>query len=102
MSGKFTLFKDKQGKFRFQLLARNGEIIAVGQAYNTKATCMNGINSIRKHAPEAVLVDQTSKSREEIEAEAKKRQAKKTAAKKKATATRAATKKAAAKKTAAK
>ncbi len=59
MAGKFELYKDKAGKFRFRLKAGNGQVIAVGEAYESKASAMNGIASIRKNAPDAKLDDQT-------------------------------------------
>jgi hypothetical protein len=36
MAGKFEIHQDKAGKFRFRLKAGNGEIIAVGEAYETR------------------------------------------------------------------
>ena len=33
MAGKFELFKDSAGKFRFRLKAANGEVIAISEAY---------------------------------------------------------------------
>lgn len=48
---KFEWFKDKAGKFRFRLLAANGEIIAVSEAYSSKDACVNGIQSVKKNAP---------------------------------------------------
>ena len=59
MAGKFELFKDAQGKYRFRLKAGNGEIIAVGEAYESKAGAMNGIDSVRRNAADAELLDQT-------------------------------------------
>ena len=53
---KFEVYKDKAGEFRFRLKARNGEIIATGESYKAKASCLNGIDSIRRNAPEAELV----------------------------------------------
>ena len=53
---KFEVYKDKAGEFRFRLKARNGEIIAVGESYKAKASCLNGIDSIRRNAPEAPVV----------------------------------------------
>lgn len=50
---KFEVYTDKAGEFRFRLKAKNGEIIAVGEGYKTKASCLNGIDSIRRNAPEA-------------------------------------------------
>jgi hypothetical protein len=60
MAGKFELYNDAQGKFRFRLKAGNGEIIAVGEAYESKDSAINGIESIKKNAPEAAVVDQTA------------------------------------------
>ena len=60
MAGKFELYTDKNGKFRFRLKAANGQIIAVGEAYESKASALNGIESVRKNAADAALDDQTS------------------------------------------
>jgi hypothetical protein len=54
---KFEWFKDKAGKFRFRLLAANGEIIAVSEGYSSKEACVNGIESVKKNAPIAKLVE---------------------------------------------
>ena len=53
---KFELYKDKAGEFRFRLKARNGEIIATGEGYKSKDGCKNGIDSIRRNAPDAEVV----------------------------------------------
>ena len=53
---KFEVYKDKAGEFRFRLKARNGEIIATGESYKAKASCLNGIDSIRRNAPDAAVV----------------------------------------------
>ncbi len=52
---KFEVYKDQKGEFRFRLKAKNGEIIATGEGYVSKSGCMNGIESIRKNAPEAAV-----------------------------------------------
>jgi uncharacterized protein len=44
---KFELYYDSEGKFRFRLLAGNGEIIAVGEAYESKRACLDGIELVR-------------------------------------------------------
>ena len=53
---KFELYEDKGGQFRFRLKARNGEIIASSEGYKTKASCENGIESVRKNAADAAIV----------------------------------------------
>ncbi|MBO4355406.1 MAG: YegP family protein [Clostridia bacterium] len=50
---KFVIFTDKSGEYRVRLKARNGQIIAVSEGYKTKASCLNGIESVKKNAPEA-------------------------------------------------
>ena len=60
MAGKFEVYEDAAGKYRFRLKAGNGEIIAVGEAYESRAGALNGIESIKKNAGEAEVVDQTA------------------------------------------
>lgn len=55
---KFEVYTDKFGEFRFRLKARNGEIIATSEGYKAKASCMNGIESVRKNAPEAPVMEE--------------------------------------------
>ena len=52
---KFEVYLDKAGEFRFRLKARNGEIIATSEGYKAKAGCLNGIESVRKNAPDAPI-----------------------------------------------
>lgn len=52
MAGKFELYKDKAGEFRFRLKAGNGEIILASEGYKQRASAENGIESVRKNAPE--------------------------------------------------
>ena len=46
---KFQVYKDVAGKFRFRLRADNNKIVAVGEAYEHHASCLNGIKSIQKN-----------------------------------------------------
>lgn len=55
---KFELYQDKAGAYRFRLKARNGEIIAVSDSYIAKAGCLNGIESVKKNAPEAKIMEE--------------------------------------------
>ncbi len=56
--GKFVVSEVKTG-VKFNLKANNGQVIAASQVYKTFATCMKGINSIKKNAPVAAIEDQT-------------------------------------------
>jgi len=60
VAGKFELYTDAAGKYRFRLKAINGQIIAVGEAYESKDSALNGIQSVRNNAPDATLDDQTA------------------------------------------
>jgi uncharacterized protein len=53
----FEWYKDKKDKFRFRLKAANGEIIAVSEGYASKEGCVNGIESVKKNAPIAKIVE---------------------------------------------
>ncbi len=50
---KFEVYVDKAGEYRFRLTATNGQIIATGEGYKSKAGCMNGVESVKKNAPDA-------------------------------------------------
>jgi len=93
MPGKFVVKKGTTGKFRFNLLSTNGQVVATSEAYNSKASCMNGIKSVRSLTADAVLEDQTTK--EWAAADAAKKAAAAAKKAKKSTAKKAAAKKAA-------
>ena len=55
---KWEIYLDKGNQYRFRLYAPNGSCIVHSQGYTTKASCKNGIASIVKNAPDA-LVDKS-------------------------------------------
>lgn len=55
--GKFVVKKTDTG-YKFDLKAGNGEVIATGEGYKAKAEALNGIESIKKNAPEAEVVNE--------------------------------------------
>ena len=57
MPGKFELYKDKRGEFRFRLKATNGRIIPASEGYKAKPGAKNGIESVMKNAPEEARFD---------------------------------------------
>lgn len=59
MAGKFVITKDKAGEYRFVLKAGNGEVIAASEGYVAKASAVNGIESVRKNAADATVVDES-------------------------------------------
>jgi len=59
---KFEVYKDAGGKFRFRLRGRNNRIVAVGEAYERRASCVRGIKSVQKNC-DAEIEDLTIKGR---------------------------------------
>ena len=55
---KFEIYADKAGEFRFRLKAKNGEIIAVSEGYKAMASCVNGIESVKKNAVDAEIIEE--------------------------------------------
>jgi len=55
---KFEIYQDKAGEFRFRLKAVNGQVIAVSEGYKAMASCTNGIESVKKNAPDAEVVEE--------------------------------------------
>lgn len=50
MAGKFEVTKRSNGEFQFNLKAGNGQVILTSEGYSAKASCMNGIESVRKNS----------------------------------------------------
>lgn len=48
MAGKFELKKSKNDKYFFSLLAGNGQTILASEMYDTKASALAGIESVKK------------------------------------------------------
>lgn len=55
---KFEVYTDKAGELRFRLKASNGQIIAVSEGYKAIASCLNGIDSVKKDAVDAKIIEE--------------------------------------------
>ncbi|MBQ7859686.1 MAG: YegP family protein [Faecalibacterium sp.] len=55
---KFEVYADKAGEFRFRLKASNGQVIAVSEGYKALNSCLNGIESVKKNAVDADIVEE--------------------------------------------
>jgi len=49
LNAKYQVYKDMAGKYRFRLRAANNKIVAVSEAYESKAGCMNGVRSVQSN-----------------------------------------------------
>jgi uncharacterized protein YegP (UPF0339 family) len=59
MAAKFEIYEDAKGEFRFRLKAGNGEVVATGESYKTKAGVINGVDAVKRAAAEAEIDDKT-------------------------------------------
>jgi uncharacterized protein YegP (UPF0339 family) len=56
MNPKYVVKRDKAGKYRFNLTAKNGQIILSSQEYKEADSCMNGIESVKKNAAASEII----------------------------------------------
>ena len=57
MSGKFEVYEDKAGKYRFRLKAGNGEVVAQGEAYESRDGAHRGCEAVQRAAAGATIED---------------------------------------------
>ena len=57
--GRFERKESSNGKHYFNLKAGNNQIIGNSEMYESVAACENGIESVKKNAPDAIIDDQT-------------------------------------------
>ena len=50
MTLKFEITKSAGGEFFFKLVGENGKTLVRSEGYNAKASCTNGIESVRKNS----------------------------------------------------
>lgn len=60
--GKFVISERKNGDFQFVLKAGNGQVILASQGYASKASCTNGIESVKTNAPDDGRFDRLTSS----------------------------------------
>ncbi|MFN3753971.1 YegP family protein [Flavobacterium sp.] len=60
--GKFVITKRTNGDFQFNLKAGNGQVILTSQGYSTKASCENGVESVKKNAPDDARYERKTSS----------------------------------------
>lgn len=59
MTAKFVLTRDPDGRFRFELLAGNGRVLATSAAHETRRAALDAIKSVRGNVPDAQVEDRT-------------------------------------------
>ena len=61
MAAKFEITQPNPGEFRW-VLTSQGRVLARSDAYTRKVSCVNAMESFRKAAPTADIVDTTAKT----------------------------------------
>jgi uncharacterized protein len=56
---KFVVRRNKGGEFFWQLVGSNGEVMAVSEGMSRKQSCLDSIDSIKRNAASADVVDKT-------------------------------------------
>ena len=58
-SATFVIKRAINFEFYFVLIAPNGQVIATSETYKSKQSAKDGINSVKRYAPSAMIVDQS-------------------------------------------
>ena len=56
--GKFVISKRKNGEFQFNLKAGNNQVIGSSEMYESAGGMENGIESVKKNAPDATVEEE--------------------------------------------
>ena len=63
VAAKFEIYKGKIGDFHWRLTHTNGRVIAKSsEGYTSKVNAINGLNSVKENAPNAIIEDETGRS----------------------------------------
>lgn len=62
MAGKFEIYTDKAGEFRFRLKASNGQVVLASEGYKSKASAINGAESVQNNCEDEDNFERTTTS----------------------------------------
>ncbi|MFA7075051.1 MAG: YegP family protein [Candidatus Izemoplasmatales bacterium] len=54
---RFSVSRDKQNRYQFNLYSSANQLILTGETYSQKSNCISAINSVRKFAPKAKIIE---------------------------------------------
>jgi uncharacterized protein len=61
-SGKFVIKHGRGGKTHFVLLATNGRVVATSETYESKESCLKGIEAVKRLAADAAVTEEPGKA----------------------------------------
>jgi uncharacterized protein YegP (UPF0339 family) len=56
-SGKFVIKQGRGGKTHFVLLASNGRVVVTSETYESKQSCLKGIEAVKRLAADASVIE---------------------------------------------
>jgi uncharacterized protein len=59
MPGKFVIKQGITGQFHFNLVSTNGQVVATSEAYQSKESCKEGIEAVKRLAADATIEDES-------------------------------------------
>jgi len=59
---RFVVRKNKAGEFYYQIVGGNGEVMAHSQGMSRKQSCLDSIESLKKNAGGAEVVDKSDEA----------------------------------------
>lgn len=60
--GKFVITNRKNGEFQFNLKGGNGQVVLTSEGYTTKASCLNGVESVKKNSQDTARFEKKTAS----------------------------------------
>ncbi len=61
-NGKFVSKQGRGGKTHFVLLASNGRVVVTSETYESKQSCLKGIEAVKRLAADAAVIDDSPTS----------------------------------------
>ena len=66
MAGKFEIFSDKGGEYRFRLKASNGQVVLSSESYKSKASAIKGAESVQSNGGDEANFERSTTSGEKF------------------------------------
>ncbi len=66
-NGNFIIYKDKGGDFYYKLKSATNKLLCAGEIYKTKARCASSVESVKRIAADAVILDDIVEGQEYVE-----------------------------------
>jgi uncharacterized protein len=65
--GKFVIKHGRVGKTHFVLVSSNGRVVATSETYESKESCLKGIDAVKRLAADAAIIEEAAKAEQRAE-----------------------------------